>query len=99
LPLCDQIVRFGIGIGELSAFHAAVVKKVDAEKISYNRAAFALMEGIDTSDKLIDARKQLNDTWMQMQMVDLFSTRRNEALTSLIKLQSFGVIDKEIELS
>jgi hypothetical protein len=28
LPLCDQIVRFRIGIGELLAFHAAVVKKL-----------------------------------------------------------------------
>jgi hypothetical protein len=46
----------------LSAFHAAIVKEVDTEKISYNRAAFALMDGIDTSIKLIDVRKQLNDT-------------------------------------
>jgi hypothetical protein len=61
LPLCDQIVRFGIGIGELSMFHAAVVKKVDIKKISYSRAAFALMDGIDTSENLFDAKKQLND--------------------------------------
>jgi len=44
LPLCDQIVRFGIGIGELSAFHAAVMKKVDMEKISNRNAAYALMD-------------------------------------------------------
>jgi hypothetical protein len=31
-------LEFGIGIGELSAFHATVVKKVDTEKISYGRA-------------------------------------------------------------
>jgi len=34
LRLCGQIVRFGIGIGELLAFHAAVMKKVDMENIS-----------------------------------------------------------------
>jgi len=96
LPLCGQIVRFGIGIGELIAFHAAVAKKVDTEKISYSRAAFALMDGIDTSDKLFDARKQLNDTWMQIQMVNLFSARQNEALNALMKLQCYGVTFEEI---
>ena len=79
LPLCDQIVRFRIGIGELLA-----VRKVDTEKMSYSGAAFALIDGIDTSDKLLDVKKQLNDTWMQTQMVDFFSARQNKALTSLI---------------
>jgi len=80
----------------LIAFHAAVAKKVDTEKISYSRAAFALMDGIDTSDKLFDARKQLNDTWMQIQMVNLFSARQNNVLNASIKLQSFGVTNEEI---
>jgi hypothetical protein len=72
LPLCDKIVRFGIGLEELVAFHAAVVKKVDNESISYSSASFDLMDGIDTANKLFDAKKQLNDTWMQIQMLNLF---------------------------
>ena len=31
IPLCEQIIRLGIGIGELLAFHAAVIKKTDTE--------------------------------------------------------------------
>jgi hypothetical protein len=57
LPLCDQIDRFGFGIGELLEFHAAVVKKGDLEKISHDTATYALVEGFDTSDELIYARK------------------------------------------
>jgi hypothetical protein len=38
------------------------------------------MDGIGTSEKLFDAKKQLNDTWMQMQMVNLFLGRQNDAL-------------------
>jgi len=77
-------------------FNAAVVKKVDIKKISYSRAAFALMGEIDTSENLFDAKKQLNDTWMQIQMVNLFLGRQNDALKSLMKLQSCGVTDDEL---
>jgi hypothetical protein len=96
LPLCEKIVRFGIGIGELLALHAAVMKKSDLEKISNDTAAYALMDGIDTSVKLIDARKQLNDTIMKIQMMDIFSVNQNKALNALIKLQSCGVTEEEI---
>jgi hypothetical protein len=72
IPLCEQLLPLGIGFAELCAVHAAIVKKVDTEKISYSRAAFALMDGIDTANKLFDAKKQLNDTWMQVQVLNLF---------------------------
>jgi hypothetical protein len=96
IPLCGQIKRLGIGFSELAAFHVAVMKKSDVEKIPYGNAAFALMDGIDTSNKLLDARKQLNDIWMQVQMLNLFSARQNDALTALRKLQSYGVTLEEI---
>lgn len=96
LPLCEKIVRFGIGIGELLAFHTAVMKKGDLEKVSYSTAAFVLMNGIDTSDKLFDAKKLLNDTWIQIHMVNLFSACQNKALNALIKLQCFGITEEEI---
>jgi hypothetical protein len=81
---------------ELMKYGLSVVKKVDNERISYSRAAFALMDGIDTTNKMTDARKQLNDTLMQIQMVNLFSARQNDALNALMKLQSCGVTIEEI---
>jgi hypothetical protein len=96
IPLCEKIVRFGISPGELIAFHAAVMKKVDMENISNRNAAYALMDGIDTSEKLLDTKKQLNDTIMKIQMVNLFSARQNDALNALMKLQLYGVTEEEI---
>jgi hypothetical protein len=96
IPLCEQLVPFGIGFAELCAVHAAVVKMVDTEKMPYSRAAIALMDGVDTADKLLNAKKQLNDTIIKMQMVNLFSSRQNDALNTLMKLQSFGVTVEEI---
>ncbi len=69
------------------------MKKIDLEKISYDTAPYALVEGIDTSYILIDARKQLNDTIMT---ANIFSVHQNKALNALIKLQSFGVTKEEI---
>jgi len=48
-PMCEQVKWVGIGFSELVAFHRAVMKKGDTEKISYNNAAYALVNGIDTS--------------------------------------------------
>jgi len=56
IPLCEQIVQFGIGFPEMAALHAAVLKKVDVENLPYGEAAYALMKGIDTSEKVSDTK-------------------------------------------
>ncbi len=38
------------------------------EDILYDKAAFALLDGIDTPKKLLDVKKQLNHTIMEIQM-------------------------------
>lgn len=48
------------------------------ENITSRNAAYALMDGIDTFDKLFDSRKQLNDTIIKIQ-VNLMSARQNKA--------------------
>jgi hypothetical protein len=54
--VCEQL-SFGIGFAELSAFHATVFKKIEVENLPYSEALYSLMDGIDTSEKLIDAKK------------------------------------------
>ena len=96
LPLCEQIVSFGIGFHELAAFHAAVLKKTYVENLSYSEAAYALMNGIDISEKVDDKNKQLNDAIMKIQMVNLFSARQNDAIYALMKLQFYGITENQI---
>jgi hypothetical protein len=57
---------------------------------------YTFLLGIDTYEKLIDAKKQLNDTLKQIQMMNLFSARQNYAINALIKLQCYGITDIEI---
>jgi len=54
------------------------------------------VDGIDTSDKLFDAKKQLNDTWMQIQMVKEILARQNNAINTFMKLQISGMTEDQI---
>jgi hypothetical protein len=55
------------------------------------------MEDIDDYNKLGDMEKQLYDVAMQIQMMDQFSARQNEAIMSLLKLRNYyGVTEDEI---
>ncbi len=81
---------------ELSAFHAAFFKKIDVENLPYVEAVYSLMDGLDTSEKLVYARKQLNDICRQVQMANLFWALRMDALNALMRLQSYSVTDKDI---
>jgi hypothetical protein len=57
--LCEQLLSSGIGFAELSAFHATVFKKIEMENLPYREALYALMDGINTSERLLDAKKTI----------------------------------------
>ena len=59
-------------------------------------AAYALMNGIDLSEKVDDKNKQLNDAIMKIQMVNLFSARHKDAINALMKLQFYGITEDQI---
>ena len=69
----------------------------------HGEAAYALMKGIDTSEKvsdakkqLIDAQKQLYETVMQINMVKQIFARQNDAVVALARLQFYGVTEDQI---
>jgi hypothetical protein len=57
IHLCEQLISLEIGFTELSTFHAAIFKKIEVENLPYGEAVYSLMDGLDTPEKLIDARK------------------------------------------
>jgi hypothetical protein len=96
LPLCEQIDSFGMGFPELVAFRSAVFRVAEMENLSYGEAAYVLMARIDTPGKIADLEKQLNDTMMKIQMVNLVSAHQNEAVIALAKLQCYGITENQI---
>jgi hypothetical protein len=69
---------------------------MDSDNLPYGEAPYALMDGIDTSEKLFDAKKQLNETLKQLQMANLLSARQNDAVVALMKLQLSGMTEDQI---
>lgn len=96
LPLCQQITRLGIGIEELMAYHSAVIKRVDEDGIPVCSAPYRLMMDIDYYNKLGGLKKELNDTFMNLQMVNLVAARQNTAANIVMRLLSFGITEDQI---
>ncbi len=58
LPLAEQIVQLGIGIGELLAFHCADFEKAEAQGIPSDTAAYEIDEEIKQYSELGGIIKQ-----------------------------------------
>ena len=96
LPLCEQIIRLQIGIGELLAFHTAVSEKAQMHNLPMDAAAYHVIEDIQDYNRLAGMKKELNNTSMQVYTVNQICAPRNKAITTLLKLQAFGITDDEI---
>jgi hypothetical protein len=96
LPLCEELVRFGVGFHELNALHSAIMKMADLENLPFGTAAYALVDGIDMSSKLADMSRHLNEVWKQIQMVNLLSARQNDAINTFMKLRLYGWTEDQI---
>jgi hypothetical protein len=81
LPLCEQIVGLGIGIGELLAFHTAVCENAEMHNLSRESAAYRVIEDIRDYDKLGGLKKQLNNISMQYYIE--FAAIRNRSFVSI----------------
>ena len=96
LPLCEQIVRLRIGIGELLAFHTAVSEKAEMYNLSMESAAYRVIEDIQYYNKLGGMKKELSDVTTKVFVMNQLSARQNNAVMALIKLQSHGVTEDQI---
>jgi hypothetical protein len=56
----------------------------------------ALMEEIESYERVGGLKNEISKLVMQKYTVDQICVQRNKAITSLVKLQSYGVTDEEI---
>jgi len=96
LPMCEQVMRVGIGFPELLAYHTAVVNKAEMLNISRESAAYYVIEDIRDYDKLGGMKKKLNDISMQIYLLNQFSARQNNAIMAMSKLQIQGFTEDQI---
>jgi hypothetical protein len=96
LPLCEQIVQLRIGIGELLAFHTAVCEKAEMHNLSMEAAAYRVIEDIRYYNKLGGVKKQQSDVAMKIYAMNQLSARQNNAITALMRLQTYGLTEYDI---
>jgi uncharacterized protein (UPF0335 family) len=96
LPLCEQIMRVGIGFPELLAFHDAVIKKVDVENLPVGTAAYHVMEDIENYNKIGGLKNEISKMVMQQYTIGQIMAPREKAIAALLRLQALGVKDEEI---
>ncbi|WP_162478177.1 hypothetical protein [Nitrososphaera sp. AFS] len=94
--MCEQVMRLGIGFSELVAYHTAVIKRADLGNIPTESAAYRVMEEIESYERIGGLKNEISNLVMQKYAIDQICAQRNKAITSLVKLQSFGVTDEKI---
>jgi hypothetical protein len=96
IPLSEQFVSFGIGIDSLIAFNILVTETSETYNIPNSAAAFRVIKEIEDYREVIGLKKELSRLSWQIYTMNEICAPRNKAITSLLKLQSYGISDQEV---
>jgi hypothetical protein len=96
LPLLQRIRSMGIGIDKLQVFSVAVYEKAEKYNMSISAAAYRVIEDIENYNKIGGLNKEMSRLAAQIYAMNQICAPRNKAITSLLKLQIYGITDDEI---
>jgi hypothetical protein len=90
------IVTMRIGISELLALDAAVTETSDQYNLPIHAAAFRVTNDIKDYNRVGGLKKQLAALCAQVCVVKEVCLQQNQAMLSLIRLQSRGITEEQI---
>jgi hypothetical protein len=96
LPLLQQIRSMGIGIDKILVFSVAVNEKAQAHNLPISAAAYRVIEDIENYNRIGGMNKEICRLAVQIYGMNEICAPRNKAITSLLKLQNYGITDDEI---
>ena len=96
LPLLQQIRSMGIGIDKILVFSVAVNEKAQAHDLPISAAAYRVIEDIEDYNRIGGLKKEICRLSVQIYGMNEICAPRNKAITSLLKLQSYGISDQEL---
>jgi hypothetical protein len=96
VPLLQQIRSMGIGIDKLQVFSVAVSEKAEIYNTSISAAAYRVIEDIENYNRIGGLKKEISRLAVQIFGMNEICAPRNKAITSLVKLQSYGISDQEV---
>jgi hypothetical protein len=96
LPLLHRILSMGIGIDQLLPFSLAVNEKARTCNLPISAAAYRVIEDIENYNRIGGMNKEIARLAVQIFGMNEICAPRNKAITSLLKLQSYGISDQEL---
>jgi hypothetical protein len=96
LPLLRRIQAMGIDIDRLIPFSVAVNEKAQTNNLSVSAAAYSVIEEIENYNRIGGLKMEISRLAAQIYAMNEISAPRNKAITSLLKLQSYGISDQEV---
>jgi hypothetical protein len=86
----------GIGVDKLLPFSLAVNEKARTCNLPISAAAYRVIEDIENYNRIGGMNKEITRLAVQIFGMNEICAPRNKAMTSLLKLQNYGITDDEI---
>ena len=96
IPLLQRIRSMGIGIDKLLPFSLAVNEKARTCNLPISAAAYRVIEDIENYNRIGGMNKEITRLAVQIFGMNEICAPRNKAITSLLKLQGYGISDQEV---
>jgi len=96
IPLLQRIRSMGIGIDKLLPFSLAVNEKARTCNLPISAAAYRVIEDIENYNRIGGMNKEITRLAVQIFGMNEICAPRNKAITSLLKLQRYGISDQEV---
>ncbi|MFL6320523.1 MAG: hypothetical protein ACJ72Q_08625 [Nitrososphaeraceae archaeon] len=96
LPLTEDIAALQIRIDELIALKAAINQAVKLYSLPPLAAPLRLINDIKKYNKIDGLKKELSRLYLQKYTLDQVCFRQNQAVATVLKLQSHGITEEQI---
>jgi hypothetical protein len=96
VPLTEDIAALGIGIDELLALKVGIKQAVKYYNLPPLTSTLRLIDDIKKYDKIHSLKEELSALYFQKYALDQVCLRQNQAIATVLKLQSHGVTEDRI---
>jgi len=86
----------GSGIDQLLPFSLLVNEKAQTNNLPISTAAYRVIDDIENYGRIGGLKKEISRLAVQIYGMNEICAPRNKAITSLLKLQGYGISDQEV---
>lgn len=96
IPIARQLQDLGTDINQFLPWIETIHEKAEAEKTNPIAAAYSLAQDLGLYRHLGGLKKSIQQTTQQLEVLNMFTVQRQQAILALMTLQGWGVSLDEI---